>query len=98
MKWITLAVLTCWAILAQASSTYRCQGKLVSLNATTVEVLEKCGEPEDRQFTGFKERTDEYGFWQEVRVEEWTYGPSHGMYHYLRFEGNRLSKISSKRG
>ncbi len=35
---------------------------------------------------------------EEFQVEEWTYGPSNGMYQYLRFEGNRLRQINSKRG
>ncbi len=34
----------------------------------------------------------------EVQIEEWAYGPRNGMYYYLRFEGNRLVKIESKRG
>jgi hypothetical protein len=33
-----------------------------------------------------------------VPIEEWTYGPRNGMYHFLRFEGNRLRDIDSKRG
>jgi hypothetical protein len=41
---------------------------------------------------------DEYGFYHEVAVEEWAYGPRNGMYQFLRFEGNRLNKIDSKRG
>jgi len=41
---------------------------------------------------------DEYGFRQEVRIEEWVYGPTNGMYHFLRFEGNRLRRIDSERG
>jgi len=35
---------------------------------------------------------------EEFQVEEWTYGPNNGMYQYLRFEGNRLRQINSKRG
>ena len=41
---------------------------------------------------------DDYGFYNEVPIEEWTYGPRNGMYHFLRFEGNRLRDIDSKRG
>lgn len=83
---------------AQASSTLRCESKLVSLQATSGEVLEKCGEPLSRDMLGYREISDEYGFRQEVVVEEWSYGPRNGMYHFLRFEGNRLTNIQSKRG
>ncbi|GAB6389040.1 DUF2845 domain-containing protein [Stutzerimonas marianensis] len=83
---------------AQASSTYRCNSSLVSVGASTSEVRSKCGEPADAAITGLKETVDDRGFRQEVQVEEWTYGPTNGMYHHLRFEGNRLSDIESQRG
>lgn len=83
---------------AQASSTHRCGSALVSLDASTAEVRAKCGEPTSAAQIGFKNIIDDYGFRQEVLVEEWTYGPNHGMYHFLRFEGNRLRRIDSQRG
>ena len=61
-------------------------------------VSSKCGEPISREFVGYREVLDEYGFYNEVAVEEWAYGPRNGMYQFLRFEGNRLIKIESKRG
>lgn len=84
--------------LAEASSTYRCGSALVSTSAPTSEVQGKCGEPLSRDFLGYKEVLDQYGFRNEVTVEEWTYGPRGGMYHFLRFEGGRLVEIRSKRG
>lgn len=83
---------------AQASSTLRCGSGLVSVGAPAAEVLAKCGEPVSRDFLGYRERQDEWGFFQEVAVEEWTYGPRNGMYQFLRFEANRLARIQSKRG
>ncbi|MDH4567243.1 DUF2845 domain-containing protein [Pseudomonas sp. BN414] len=83
---------------AHASSTLRCNSNLISLDDTTGEVLEKCGEPISRADLGFKEVVDEYYRRNEVRVEEWVYGPRNGMYQFLRFEGNRLRNIDSKRG
>lgn len=83
---------------ASASSTFRCNSRLVSLEASTAQVRERCGEPSSKAMVGYKEVVDEYGYLQEVVVEEWVYGPSHGMYHYLRFEGNRLRSIDSQRG
>ena len=60
--------------------------------------ISKCGEPISREFVGYREVLDAYGFRNEVAVEEWAYGPRNGMYQFLRFEGNRLVKIESKRG
>lgn len=95
---VALLGLFVFACNAQASSTYRCSSALVSLEASTAEVRNKCGEPSSASLVGYKEVVDEYGFRQEVQVEEWVYGPNHGMYHFLRFEGNRLRRIESQRG
>ncbi|WP_217476405.1 DUF2845 domain-containing protein [Stutzerimonas stutzeri] len=94
---LTVLLLSLGAVDANASSTFRCRSKLVSLQATTAEVAAKCGEPSARAMTGYREIIDDYGFRQEVPVEEWTYGPTNGMYHFLRFEGNRLTRIDSER-
>ena len=83
-----LLSLLCLPLMAEASSTYRCGSALVSKTAPTTEVLNKCGEPS----------SDSYGFRNEVSVEEWVYGPKSGMYHFLRFEGGRLTEVRSKRG
>lgn len=85
-------------LLAEASSTYRCGSALVSKDATLGEVQNKCGGPVSRDFLGYKEVVDAYGFRNEVAVEEWIYGPNNGMLHFLRFEGGRLTDIRSKRG
>lgn len=95
---VSLITLSLLAASAQASSTYRCGSGLVSLDDSAAEVAHKCGEPASRDFTGYKQIVDDYGFTQEVPVEEWTYGPNRGMYHFLRFEGNRLRGIDSERG
>lgn len=97
-----LPLALCCALLfagtAQASSTHRCGSTLVSLDASTSEVRSKCGEPKEAAMVGYREVIDDYGFRHEVQVEEWTYGPTNGMYHFLRFEGNRLRQIDSQRG
>jgi len=80
------------------ADTLRCDSHLVSTDDPVQEVEAKCGEPVSRDFLGYRERVDEWGFLQEVRVEEWVYGPRNGMYYYLRFEGNRLVDIDSRRG
>lgn len=83
---------------AQAASTWRCDSSLVSLNDSSAIVQSKCGAPVSQALVGYVERRDDYGFTHELAVEEWIYGPRNGMYHYLRFEGNRLVRIDSKRG
>lgn len=93
-----LLSLLSFACSTQASSTHRCGSALVSLEASTAEVRSKCGEPASASLVGYKEALDEYGFRHEVQVQEWVYGPTSGMYHFLRFEGNRLRQIDSQRG
>ncbi|KRW59233.1 DUF2845 domain-containing protein [Pseudomonas sp. TTU2014-080ASC] len=98
MKALLLPLALCLPLAAHASSTLRCESGLVSLGDSSAKVFNQCGEPVSQDFIGFKEVGDEYGFRNEVKVEEWTYGPRNGMYYFLKFEGGRLSKISSKRG
>ncbi len=94
----TLALLLLgFAVPAQDSSTFRCNSKLVSLQASTHEVQSKCGAPMEQAHLGYKQLTNEYGHTHEVGIEEWVYGPKGGMYYFLRFEGGYLSKISSSR-
>ncbi|WP_238474289.1 DUF2845 domain-containing protein [Pseudomonas cavernicola] len=81
-----------------SASTLRCGSDLVSLDDHTGEVQNKCGEPLSRDFIGYRVIVGYYGERSEVQIEEWAYGPRNGMYNYLRFEGNRLVKIESKRG
>ncbi len=80
-----------------ASSTLRCGSGLVSSGDTASEVLSTCGEPVSRDFLGYRVVTGYYGERNEVAVEEWVYGPRSGMYHFLRFEGGRLTSVTSKR-
>ncbi|HWV09814.1 DUF2845 domain-containing protein [Pseudomonas sp. GD03944] len=97
VKAFSLLLLMLLAATAQAS-TLRCGSALISHGDDTQEVLAKCGTPISQDFLGYREVVDYYGFHTEVEVEEWSYGPRNGMYHFLRFEGNRLVRITSKRG
>ncbi|MGK4739315.1 DUF2845 domain-containing protein, partial [Pseudomonas aeruginosa] len=47
---------------------------------------------------GYREVVGEWGKRYEVEVQEWVYGPWNGMLYFVRFEGNRLSAIQSRRG
>lgn len=95
LQWLALIALTFAASQALASDTLRCGSQLISLGDRSSEVLQKCGEPVSRDVLGYKRSANRR---EEFQVEEWTYGPNGGMYQYLRFEGNRLKQITSKRG
>ena len=77
-----------------AADTLRCGSQLISVGDRSGEVLQKCGEPVARDPLGYKRSANRR---EEYQVEEWTYGPNGGMYQFLRFEGNRLVQITSKR-
>ncbi|MGE8064142.1 DUF2845 domain-containing protein [Pseudomonas sp. NPDC089569] len=79
----------------RAADTLRCGSQLISVGDRSSEVQHKCGEPVSRDLLGYKRSANRQ---EEFQVEEWTYGPTGGMYHFLRFEGNRLVQITSKRG
>jgi len=80
-----------------SAETLRCARDLVSTGDHASEVLDKCGEPNSRDTIGYRRRGDDWGNYEEVRIEEWVYGPRNGMYYFLRFEGNRLTTIDSQR-
>ncbi|NLC08553.1 MAG: DUF2845 domain-containing protein [Gammaproteobacteria bacterium] len=79
--------------IAQAQ-TMRCGTELVSVGNRGIEVVRKCGEPAYKEVIGYTLGASQRS---ELRIEEWIYGPRNGMYHYLRFEGGTLIKISSSR-
>jgi Protein of unknown function (DUF2845) len=87
---LTLATGPVWA----GGDTLRCASNLISVGDRSGEVLQKCGQPLARDSLGYRRSADRR---DEFQVEEWTYGPNSGMYYYLRFEGNRLVQITSKR-
>lgn len=82
---------------AQAD-TLRCGSQLISVGDRMFEVQQKCGQPVSQDVIGYKETVNHYRQVDQVQVQEWIYGPSNGMYQYLRFEGGRLVLIDSKRG
>lgn len=82
---------------ASEAASLRCSSKLISTGNVTSEVLDRCGEPVSRSFLGYKVVVGDWGERSEVAVEEWIYGPWNGMLYFVRFEGNRLTTIQSKR-
>ena len=93
--WWCAAALMLSAGPVAAADTLRCGSQLISVGDRSSEVLQKCGQPVARDGLGYKRSANRR---EEFQVEEWTYGPNGGMYQYLRFEGNRLVQITSKRG
>lgn len=83
--------------VAQAG-TLRCGSQLISEGDRMFEVQQKCGQPVSQDIIGYKETVNHYRQVDQVQVQEWVYGPSNGMYQFLRFEGGRLVRIDSKRG
>jgi hypothetical protein len=95
---------------AEAGSGFRCptSGRLISLGASTLEVRNRCREPDEIRSTvehrTIRERVRKWigGMFQEVWVErtvevpidEWTYdfGSSRFM-QFLRFENGRLHSV-----
>ncbi|MGI3747992.1 MAG: DUF2845 domain-containing protein [Janthinobacterium lividum] len=80
------------------ADTLRCGSQLISVGDRMFEVQQKCGQPVSQDIIGYKETVNHYRQVDQVQVQEWIYGPSNGMYQYLRFEGGRLVRIDSKRG
>jgi len=100
LRWLLSAAALLLAVTAEASSTLRCGSAVVSLGDRTIEVQDKCGEAQSRDLVGYRtvRVRSFYGFRQEeVAVEEWSYRLRGGMQYFLRFEGNRLVDIKSKR-
>lgn len=85
------------AATAHADDSMRCDSALVSVNDNMNTVLRKCGEPSGRGPVSYLKSSDGKQR-EEVPVQQWTYGPTFGMYHYLRFEGDRLANITGERG
>ena len=79
--------------LAQAG-TLRCGSKLVNEGDRAFEVERKCGAPVHRDLVGY---TGGYYGNREMVIEEWVYGPNNGMLSILTFQGNRLTRIETKR-
>ncbi|MDP3847438.1 MAG: DUF2845 domain-containing protein [Pseudomonas sp.] len=96
MKTIVVSLALPLLMLAADASaaTYRCGTKLASSGDRTIEVANKCGQPNSSNFVGYTQVINGIG---GVQIEEWVYGPANGALYFLRFEGGRLSSVESKR-
>lgn len=90
----TLLLLASFDLLA----SIRCQNGIISGGETIAEVIRKCGQPDNRStqqpILGSNGKAPD----KSVTTEDWVYGPTNGMYRYLRFIDGRLASIKSSRG
>ena len=90
---LLLATLVLACGLAEAG-TLRCGSKLVNEGDRAFEVERKCGKPARTDLVGY---TGGYYGDREMVIEEWVYGPTNGMLSIRTFQGNRLTRIETKR-
>ena len=93
---IGIALLLLGSADAARAQQMDCGGRYVENGATTTQVLEMCGEPQQRVRT---ERTIQSGLADSfdsssvtIPVEEWTYSPPGQFSQKLIFESGRLVK------
>lgn len=79
------------------ADSLRCGSQLVSTGDRAFEVERKCGSPQYRDLIGYTDSRYGYSNRPEMVVEEWVYGPTNGAFNILRFEGNRLIRIETRR-
>jgi hypothetical protein len=77
-----------------ASDSMRCGTNLISNGDRAFEVLERCGEPLQREQIGYTLGGYDR---RELKIEEWVYRNSGGFIFILTFEGSRLIRIESRR-
>lgn len=99
MKTLAALLLLPLCLAAGEAAAMRCDGGLVSVGDTKLEVLGKCGEPfwHDRHGLELREGIDSPRETATfINVDDWTYnlGP-HRLLHYLRFENGRLTAIET---
>ncbi len=71
------------------TSSMRCGSKIITTDATKLEVLDKCGEPDLREVVAFGDN---------IKTEVWSYrGSSTRLTRILTFRGTRLTNIESER-
>ena len=77
------------SVPAGASSTFRCDSRLVELGDTTGEVLLTCGEPLTKENVAVTSSGS-----IDKLVEMWIYNPGEGSFlKLLTFEGGKLAAI-----
>ena len=80
-----------------AHASMRCPNGIISGGETTFEVLHKCGEPDSKEKINPTLGSDGKALNKSATIENWVYGPSNGMYRFLKFIDGTLVKIESHR-
>ncbi|MEH6490978.1 DUF2845 domain-containing protein [Halopseudomonas sp.] len=75
----------------------RCAGGLVDEGDSIDQVLQQCGEPDQREATPQYIEADGFPADGSVNEEDWVYGPDNGMYRYLHFIDGKLVRLRSQR-
>ena len=75
----------------------RCAGGLVDEGDSIEQVLQQCGEPDQREATPQYIAADGFPAEGSVNEEDWVYGPDNGMYRYLHFIDGKLVRLRSQR-
>jgi hypothetical protein len=94
-RYLVLALLPAWLLTAAPATAdiMRCDGKVISTEDRSFDVLRHCGEP------SFRDEWDEYLAYHHqpsAHVEEWHYNfGSSRLLHVLRFRNGRLTSIDT---
>jgi hypothetical protein len=88
----TIYLITLISLSFNVTAGFRCKsGKLVSMGDKTVEVINKCGEPTERQYFGRVEVGENF-----VNLERWAYVPNKGkLIKYLDLHNGVVVAIST---
>ena len=71
------------------AGSFRCRNNLIQIGDPKFKVIEECGPPVSAEVIGYTNK--DHG----MKIEEIVYGPKGGVYYYLTFVGNKLTKIES---
>jgi hypothetical protein len=80
-----------------ANASMRCASGLISGGELVAAVLRKCGQPASRDVIDPVVGANGQVQYKSVTVENWVYGPSNGLYQYLKFIDGKLVSIRSAR-
>ena len=83
-----------WAVAVNYAANSLAADEVVRAIRASGGIEQRCGPPKYRDLLGYS--LGEYDR-REFRIEEWVYGPTNGMLSILTFQGNRLTRIETKR-
>lgn len=85
----SLIILFLLAGTEYASGCFRCGHNLVEIGDPKFLVIQECGPPVSAEVIGCANKA------HGLKIVELVYGPTGGVYYYLTFTGNKLTKIES---